>query len=437
MIQYIQILWQSLILCHVYEMKLIVGKGYKIILEEAKMNFNAQIIEINNSKQAEIELSKVRCDKTGISIMSNKAILKIIKIQKVSAPDANLLKQTFLGKGGDVAVASGVADLSVPYTDVLICATLKQYTLALAQLKIQPWGLPKIAQAIESVLYTSEHFPRREYYWDKHTLEIRPRRTLIMGILNLTPDSFSDGGQYNTIDTALRHAEDMIKNGADIIDIGAESTRPYGDGKKISAEEEINRLAPLLEKLISISTVPISIDTYKANVAAEALNLGAHMINDVWGFQRDAEMAKVVAQYDVPVILMHNQEGTHYEQDIMSQIHEFLQTSIRIGVEAGIDFNRIIVDPGIGFGKTLEQNLIVMSRLEELKSLGCPILLGTSRKRFIGEILNLPVEDRVEGTGATVAVGITKGTNIIRVHDVQAMARIAKMTDMMMRSDGE
>ena len=400
------------------------------------MAFNAHIIEINNLKQAEIELSKIKCDKIGISIMSNKAILKIIKMQKVSAKDANLLKQTFLAKGGEVAVARGTADLSVRYTDVLICATLKQYKLALAQLKIQPWGLPKIAMAIEHVLYTSEHFPKREYYWDKHTLSIMPRRTLIMGILNFTPDSFSDGGQYNTMDTALRHVEEMIKNGADIIDIGAESTRPYGGSEKISAEEELNRLAPLLEKLISISGVPISVDTYKASVASEALKLGAHMINDVWGLQGDAEMAKVVGQYDVPVIIMHNQKGTHYEQDIMLHLYDFLQTSINLGLESGIDFGKFIIDPGIGFGKTHEQNLIVMSRLEELKSLGCPILLGTSRKKFIGEVLNLPVEDRVEGTGATVAVGITKGCNIIRVHDVLAMARIAKMTDMMMRSDG-
>ena len=400
------------------------------------MAFNTRIIEINNLKQAEIELSKIKCDKAGISIMSKKAILKIIKIQKVSAKTANLLKQTFLAKGGEVAVARGTADLSVPYTDVLICATLKQYQLALAQLKIQPWGLPKIAQEIESVLYTSEHFPKREYYWDKLALSIMPRRTLIMGILNFTPDSFSDGGRYNTIDAALRHAEEMIENGADIIDIGAESTRPYGGGQEISAEEELNRLAPLLEKLVSISTVPISVDTYKASVASEALNLGVHMINDVWGLQRDAGMANVLAQYDVPVIIMHNQEGTHYEGDIMSHMCDFLQTSINIGLEAGIDFERFIVDPGIGFGKTQDQNLMVMSRLEELRSLGCPILLGTSRKRFIGEILNVPVEDRVEGTGATVSVGITKGCNIMRVHDVKAMARVAKMTDKMMGSDG-
>lgn len=400
------------------------------------MTYNPRIIEIKNRKQAEIELSKIQCDQAGIRIMSNKAISRVMKLEKISTKDANLLKQTFLAKGGEVAVTRGSADLSIPYTDVLICATLKQYKLALAQLKIQPWGLPQIAQNIERALDYNESFPMRHYSWEKQTLEIMPRRTLVMGILNFTPDSFSDGGRYNTIDHAICRVEEMIKNGADIIDIGAESTRPYGGSEKITAEEELSRLIPILEKVISISTVPISIDTYKPSVAAESLRLGAHIINDIWGLQQDAEMAKVIAQYDVPVVIMHNQDGTHYERDIMSHMQEFLQNSINIALEAGVDFKNIIVDPGIGFGKTFEQNLIVMSRLEELRSLGCPILLGTSRKRFIGEVLDLPVEKRVEGTGATVAVGITKGTNIIRVHDVKEMARVAKMTDMMMRSDG-
>jgi dihydropteroate synthase len=397
--------------------------------------FNVRVLEINNLKEAQIELSKVNCDKMGIRIMSNKAVFRIMKLENVSTKDANLLKQTLLAKGGEAAVGRGTADLSVEYTDVLLCATLKQYYLAIEQLKLQPWGLPQIAQAIDKALNSSGNFPERSYTWGSHTLSIRPRRTLVMGILNVTPDSFSDGGQYNTMDKALRHVEDMIQNGADIIDIGAESTRPYKGAEKVSAQEEIERLGPLLEKIVSISTVPVSIDTYKASVALEALKLGAHMINDIWGLQQDIGMAKVVAQYKVPVIIMHNQDTTHYQPDIMSEICRFLQKSITVGIDAGIDSDNFIIDPGIGFGKTPAQNLIVMSRLEELKSLGCPILLGTSNKRFIGEVLCLPVEDRVEGTGATVAMGIMKGSNIVRVHDVQAMARIAKMIDAMMRSD--
>jgi dihydropteroate synthase len=406
-----------------------------IIWEEEKMAFNVRVLEINNLKQAEIELSKINCDKSGIQIMMNKAVFRIVKLEGISAKDANLLKQTFLAKGGEAAVGRGTADLSVAYTDVLLCATFKQYQMAIAQLKMQPWGLPTIAQAIEKVLISSENFPARSYYWENHSLSIIPRRTLVMGILNVTPDSFSDGGQYNKMDKALYHVEEMIQSGADIIDIGAESTRPYYGAEKISAQEEIERLGPLLEKVLSISTVPVSVDTYKSSVALESLRLGAHMINDIWGLQFDDNMAKVVAEYDVPVIIMHNQDTTHYQQDIMSEIGSFLQKSITIGIQAGIDPDKFIIDPGIGFGKTPEQNLIVMSRLEELRSLGYPILLGTSNKRFIGEVLGLPVEERVEGTGATVAIGIMKGSNIVRVHNVKVMARVAKMTDAMMRSD--
>jgi dihydropteroate synthase len=399
------------------------------------MAFNARILEIDNLEQAYRELATVNCDKTGTSIMSYKAVFKIVKLECVQARDANLLKQTFLAKGGEVAVGKGTADLSVEYTDVLLCATLKQYKVALVQLKLQPWGLPKIAEAIEQVLNCRESTSLRQYSWGQHNLSIMPKRTLIMGILNVTPDSFSDGGQFNTMDTALRRVEDMIQNGADIIDIGAESTRPYKGAEKISAEEELERLCPLLEKVLGISTVPVSVDTYKSSVAEEALKLGAHMINDIWGLQHDADMAKIVARYDAPVVIMHNQDSTYYEKDVMSEVCSFLRESINIGLKAGITFDKFIVDPGIGFGKTSKQNLTVMSRLEELQSLGCPILLGTSNKRFIGDVLELPVEDRLEGTGATIALGIMKGSNIIRVHDVKAMARIAKMTDAMMRSD--
>lgn len=394
---------------------------------------NPRIIEIIDEKQARHELKKLHCDETGINIMASKAVFKTLKIEKISAKAANLLKQTFLAKGGEVAVARGTADLSVDFTDVLICATLKQYKLALAQLKMQPWGLPRLAEAIVNVLTASEFFPVRNYCWSKKTLAIKPQKTLVMGILNLTPDSFSDGGKYNCINEALKKAETMVKAGADIIDIGAESTRP--GSKEISATEELERLMPILEQLVNNCAVPLSIDTYKASVAEAAIKAGANIINDIWGLQNDVNMAKVIASYGVPVVIMHNQLTTYYQTDIMADICDFLKRSIDIGLKAGIKFENFIVDPGIGFGKTGPQNLLVMSRLEELKSLGCPILLGTSRKRFIGEVLNLPVDQRVEGTAATVVLGMTKGVNIVRVHDVEEIARIVNMTDAMMRGD--
>lgn len=396
------------------------------------MKYNPQFIVINNEQQARLELKKLNCDPAGINIMSGKAIFKTIKLENVPAKAANILKQTFLAKGGEVALSRGTADLSIESTDVIICATLKQFRLALVQLKAQPWGLPNLATEVESIFKFDQEPIERHYEWSDRVLDIRPQRTLVMGILNVTPDSFSDGGKYTMLEKAIRHAEEMVNQGADIIDIGAESTRPYGSSY-VDAEEELNRLLPILEKLLSITSVPISIDTYKAQVAEAALNIGAHIINDIWGLQYDTHMASVVAKYDVPVIFMHNKNEAIYSRDIMSEMCDFLRGSIDIGIKAGINPDKIIVDPGVGFGKTTRDNLTVISRLEELKVLGCPILLATSRKRFIGEVLGLPVDDRVEGTSATTVTGILKGANIVRVHDVQAAVRSVRMTNAIQR----
>jgi dihydropteroate synthase len=392
------------------------------------MQHNMRVIEIKNQEQARAELTKIKCDPGGVAIMSNKAVYKTIKVENVLSKAALILKQTFLSKGGEASVSRGAADFSDQYTDVFLSGSLKHFKQSIPQLKVQPWGLKKLAEELEAVIAASEKFPQRTYELGQHRLAITPEKTLVMGILNFTPDSFSDGGKFNNIDAALKHTEQMIKEGADIIDIGAESTRPYGS-EKISAQEELDRLMPVLEKVLTVASVPVSIDTYKSSVAREALKAGAHIINDIWGLQFDPEMAKVVAEYGVPVVIMHNQEGTTYQRDIMAHVLEFLRHSIEIGESAGISAANLIVDPGIGFGKTPSDNLVMMARLDELKSLGCPVLLGTSRKRFIGDILNTLPSERVEGTGATVALGIMKGANIVRVHDVQAIARIARMTD--------
>lgn len=262
-----------------------------------------------------------------------------------------------------------------------------------------------------------------------YTLPIH-ERTIVMGILNLTPDSFSDGGKYFDVEKAIEHAYKMVEEGADIIDVGAESTRPGHIA--VDADEEIRRLVPVLEKLIDEINVPISVDTYKAATAKVVLDLGVHIINDIWGLKKDPEMAKTVAKYNAPVIVMHNQDGTHYE-NLMNDILDWLRDSIRIAEEAGIDSDKIIIDPGIGFGKTLDHNLDVMNKLEEFHTLGKPILLGTSRKSMIGKVLDLPVEERLEGTAATVALGIAKGVHIVRVHDVKEIKRVCVMMDAMVR----
>ncbi|MDT8901274.1 dihydropteroate synthase [Anaeroselena agilis] len=396
------------------------------------MNFNPRLLRLESEDSARTELAGLGCDPVGVNIMSAKAVFKIVRLDKVPAKAANLLKQTFLAKGGEVALARGTADLSVAESDVLICATLKQYRLALAQLKLQPWGLPKVAAAVERALAAEEAFPARRYEWPGRELVIRPGRTVVMGILNVTPDSFSDGGRYNRIDAALRHAEAMAADGADVIDIGAESTRPYG-ATEVDAEEEMERLLPVVERVLAASPLPVSVDTYKASVAEAALRLGAHIVNDVWGLQRDAAMAKVCARYGAPVVVMHNQAGTQYEGDVMAAVCDFLRRSVVLAAEAGVAAEKVIVDPGIGFGKTPIHNLQVLNRLDELKALGCPVLLGTSRKRFIGEALGgLPPGDRVAGTAATVACGIMRGAQIVRVHDVREMARVARVTDAIM-----
>ncbi|MFP3379769.1 dihydropteroate synthase [Bacillus sp. SIMBA_069] len=261
----------------------------------------------------------------------------------------------------------------------------------------------------------------------EYTLNLN-EKTLIMGILNVTPDSFSDGGSYNELEAAVRHAKEMRDEGAHIIDIGGESTRP--GFAKVSVEEEIKRVVPMIQAVAKEVELPISIDTYKAEVAKQAIEAGAHIINDVWGAKAEPKIAKVAAHYDVPIILMHNRDNMNY-RNLMADMIADLYESIKIAKDAGVRDENIILDPGIGFAKTPEQNLEAMRNLEQLNVLGYPVLLGTSRKSFIGHVLDLPVEERLEGTGATVCLGIEKGCEFVRVHDVKEMARMAKMMDAM------
>ncbi|AGB40472.1 dihydropteroate synthase [Halobacteroides halobius DSM 5150] len=257
------------------------------------------------------------------------------------------------------------------------------------------------------------------------------KRTYIMGILNVTPDSFSDGGNFFDVNSALEQAEQMVEAGADIIDIGGESTRPGAN--KVTATEELARITPVLKKLVANLKVPISVDTYKADVAKEVLNLGADIINDVRGLQGDSNLAKVVADYNVPVVIMHNARLYDKEGDIIDCVKAFLTESIKIAKEAGIKDENIILDPGIGFGISSKESMEIMNRLAELKELGYPILLGTSRKSMIGDILDLPAKERVNGTVATTVMGIMQGVDLVRVHDVKENLEAAKVTDAIYR----
>jgi dihydropteroate synthase len=258
-------------------------------------------------------------------------------------------------------------------------------------------------------------------------------KTQVMGILNTTPDSFSDGGSYVDVDRAISHAKEMIKNGADIIDIGGESTRP--GFQPVSLEQELERVIPVIKRLSMEIEVPISIDTYKAEVAKQSIEAGATIINDIWGAKADPAMASVAANYDVPIILMHNRHERNYNQLIPDMIVDLME-SVTIVKDAGVKDDKIILDPGIGFAKTIEGNLQVMKHLDSFVELGYPVLLGTSRKTFIGQVLDLPPVERMEGTGATICLGIEKGCQFIRIHDVLEMSRMAKMMDAMLGKGG-
>lgn len=276
-------------------------------------------------------------------------------------------------------------------------------------------------------------FKRRSYKWsDGKQLQLDDS-TLIMGILNGTPDSLSDGGRYNTTEAAVAHAKEMIAQGADVIDVGVESTRP--GHTQISVDEEIERMKAILEPVLDVSTVPVSIDTYRAKSAEYALSKGAHILNDIWGLRYDRDMAAVAAQYNVPVIIMHNQNDTNYG-DIIEDMKAFFFASVDIALKEGIKPQNIWLDPGIGFGKTGAQNIEVLQRLGEITAYEYPVLLAPSRKRFIGTILNdIPADQRDEGTVAACITGIIQGVDMVRVHNVDMHKKALTVADVLLRGE--
>ncbi len=262
-------------------------------------------------------------------------------------------------------------------------------------------------------------------------------RTHLMGVLNVTPDSFSDGGKFFQVERAVKQGIRMAEEGADIIDVGGESTRPESD--PVTIEEELSRVIPVIEALSKEIDAPISIDTYKSRVAKKALDAGAEMINEISALRFDPQMKEVAAEYQVPIVLMHikgtpkNMQKNPYYDDVIDEIIKYLKESIQLAKDAGIQEENIIVDPGIGFGKRLEDNLNILKNLKKFSILDCPILVGPSRKSFIGKILTLPVEERLEGSLAALAVSIMNGANIVRVHDVKESKRVACLVDTILK----
>ncbi|EST51673.1 dihydropteroate synthase [Brevibacillus panacihumi W25] len=350
----------------------------------------------------------------------------LIHLEGLTWEEAHFLRQTMQACGGEAIFSGHPGD----ELEALLLATRSQLELALQRLSNEEQRMYAAAEEIREALAMREQLDRRRrLVCGPHVLPLG-ERTLVMGILNVTPDSFSDGGRYIDLDQAVAQARHMVEAGADLIDIGGESTRPGSE--PVDAAEEMDRVLPIIRALSTELQVPLSIDTYKAEVADRAVQAGAHIINDIWGAKRDKRMAEVAARHQVPIILMHNREDRNYQHFFANFVKD-LRESVQIALQAGVRHDQIILDPGIGFAKSLEQNLETMRRLDDLVGLGFPVLLATSRKSMIGHVLDLPVDERMEGTAATVALGVAKGCHMVRVHDVKEMKRVTTMMDAMVK----
>jgi len=343
-----------------------------------------------------------------------------------------------LSLGGDAAVARGSVACSVPTTDVLIMGTIKQLSSLAKKIEKQPFGLNIIAQ---NIMETIGNVVQKEFILKTSRREIvLDRQTKVMGILNVTPDSFSDGGLFYAQEKAIERGLQMAEEGADMIDIGGESTRP--GSRSVPVDVELKRIVPVIKGLIKKIKIPLSVDTKKARVAEQAMEAGAEIINDISALNGDRNMADTVRRKRAALVLMHMkgqpgnmQKGNLEYDNLMGEIADYLKKSAQKAIKAGVKKEAIVVDPGIGFGKTMQDNYKILKNLSELKSLGMPIMIGTSRKSFIGKITGEEPQERIEGTAATVTAAIMSGCHIIRVHDVAAMKKVAAVTDAMMNAE--
>lgn len=388
-----------------------------------------QAMVVNNEKVHE-ELGKLGLSSMDIETLSGSSIPVTVKLRNLPVAVIPLMKNEADTANLDV-VLSRRKKQGKPVSEAILIGPKGKMRAFCDNLLKNSGDAAALGKIISNAFESNFNKKNYKLILGDHHFNLG-EKTLIMGILNVTPDSFSDGGQNNQLESALDRAFRMVEEGADIIDIGGESTRP--GSKSITIDEELKRVMPVIEALKKDSTFksPLSIDTYKAAVAEKALSAGVEMLNDVWGFKKSGALGKVAAHYSVPVCLMHNRDNTDYD-DLIPDIILELEESINIAYRSGVKDSQVIIDPGIGFGKNLEQNLEVMKQLSSFCNLGYPLLLGTSRKSMIGKTLDLPVEERVEGTAATVAYGIAAGADIVRVHDVKEMSRVAKMTDAMVR----
>lgn len=385
------------------------------------------------SKEAKLEevFAKIGVHPEGIEILKRKAETYKIFISSVKPICANIIKQEMLAAGGDAAIPMDAITGKSEKCDLVLLGTEKCLKIFVKKLQKQPFNLNSLAEEIERIFEARKNALHGRWKTSKRTLELE--RPLIMGVLNVTPDSFSDGGSFFEPEAAVNRAKQMIQEGVDIIDVGAESTRPGSD--PITPDEEIKRLSGVLEEIVSLGK-PVSVDTYKPEVAAFALERGAEIINDVFGL-RKKNMAEVVAEFGAGVCIMHMlgepktmQENPVYN-DLIGEIYEFLRERIEFAVSKNIELEKIVIDPGIGFGKTVAQNYEIIGRLEEFLSLGRPILIGTSRKSFIGKVIDRPPSQRVFATVGINMAALIAGARILRVHDVKEHVELIKLYKML------
>ncbi len=388
--------------------------------------FNALVF--SGTPGAEDMMRKIGVSEDGINIMGKKSRFFVVRLEKIPLKGAILLKQEALAAGMDCALPWCTAGLKCEEADALLFGTERQFEILINKMKLQPFKGKIMAEEIQEAL---ENFNREAYEIRarKHTISVPPVK--IMGILNVTPDSFSDGGRYLNVESTVKRAEEMVREGADIIDVGGESSRPFSE--PVSKEEEMKRVLPVIEALQDLK-VPISVDTYKPEVAEEALKRGASMVNDIFGLRKE-DMAEVVRDYDAAVVIMHmkgepkNMQLNPSYRDTIGEIAKFLRERAEFALKKGISEDKIIIDPGIGFGKRVEDNLRILKFLDAFKSLGFPILVGASRKSYMGKLFNLEVQERLETTLASDIVAAMNGAAILRVHDVKEHVRAIKMIE--------
>ncbi len=393
------------------------------------MGCSVRLIAVRSAAEAERELAAINVDPFNIRNMAPKMVHRLLCLEGVNANEASLLKQEMLSLGGDAAL-SGKALEGDPAGTVILMGTERQLRRLCAMLAEHPFGLPSLAADIKRVLEIDASPPLA---WDigKRCLDLGGR-PCVMGILNVTPDSFSDGNRFLSTEKAVERALEMEEEGADIIDIGGESTRPFA--RPVDEAEELKRVIPVIERLAGRLKIPVSIDTYKSAVAEKALAAGAEIVNDISALLFDERMAEVVAAAGAGLVLMHTrarpavmQKDTEYGS-LISEIFAALRHCVALAEGASISRERIVIDPGIGFGKSDAGNLEILRRLAEFKAIGCPILIGTSRKSFIGNILHRETGERLFGTAATMAFALANGASIFRVHDVKEMRDVLDMT---------